>query len=180
MQVETVKTRTSATGIELLEFRQHPPFGLPWRTAGFTLLEMIVALAIAGLLLGVVPISAHRLYESVQYRATVRDVLTDLRQSRARAASEGRSIRFVVDLQKRIFGVAGMTMREVPADYQLAASLARTEQGPDGVGAIRFFPDGSSSGGSISIVRPTGQGVRLRVDWLLGRITQEKLDGSPT
>lgn len=139
-----------------------------------------MALAIAGLLLGVVPMAANRLYESVQYRATVRDVLTELRQSRERAASEGRAIRFVVDLQKRVFGVAGQSMRAFPSDYRLAASLARTEQGPDGVGAIRFFPDGSSSGGSISIVRPTGQGVRLRVDWLLGRITQEKLDGSST
>jgi len=40
-------------------------------------------------------------------------------------------------------------------------------------GAIRFYPDGSATGGSIQLLRPGGAGVRLRVDWLLGTIRQE-------
>ena len=41
--------------------------------------------------------------------------------------------------------------------------------------AIRFFPDGGATGGSIEVVRPSGTGARIQVDWLSGRITQEAL-----
>ncbi len=141
---------------------------------------MIVALAIAGLLLGVVPVAASRLYESVEYRATVRELLTSLRQSREVAAREGRSVRFVIDAQRGLFGVAGRPMHDFPEGYRVATQLAATEQQSGGLGVIRFFPDGSSSGGSITVIRPSGQGVRLRVDWLMGRITQERPEGAPS
>jgi hypothetical protein len=42
-----------------------------------------------------------------------------------------------------------------------------------GLAAIRFYPAGGSSGGEISVTRPTGAGVNLTVDWLLGDVAQE-------
>lgn len=137
---------------------------------------MIVALAIAGLLLGVVPMAAGKLYESVEYRATVRSVLGALRAARERAAAEGRPVRFELDLRGRHYGEAGRPPERFPDDYRVDATLAATERDGDGIGGIRFFPDGGSTGGSITITRPSGQGVRLRVDWLFGRITQEPPD----
>ena len=38
---------------------------------------------------------------------------------------------------------------------------------------IVFLPDGGSSGGVVDVQRPTGQGTRIRVDWLMGQISQE-------
>lgn len=146
------------------------------RLRGFTLLELMVALAIAAVLLGVVPLAAHKAYESIEYRATVRELLTALRSARQHAAEQGRPVRFVLDLHKREFGEEGRVPDTFPARFDLRATLARSETQREGVGAIRFFPDGSSTGGSVTLVRPSGQGVRLRVDWLLGRITQEAPD----
>ncbi|GIR70771.1 MAG: hypothetical protein CM15mP74_20220 [Halieaceae bacterium] len=42
-----------------------------------------------------------------------------------------------------------------------------------GLAAIRFYPAGGSSGGEISVARPSGAGVHLTIDWLLGDVTQE-------
>ena len=56
---------------------------------------------------------------------------------------------------------AGIDAASVAADIPLSA--------------IRFLPDGGATGGSIDIVRPSGAGVRLRVDWLSGQVLQEPL-----
>ncbi len=134
-------------------------------------------MAIASLLLGVVPVAVGKLYESIEYRATIRELLSDLRRAREMAAAEGRQVRFEIDLKNLRYGLAGEPGKRFPEGYRVSTVLAQTEQDGQGVGAIRFFPDGGSSGGSISVERPSGQGTRLRVDWLLGRISQEDPEG---
>jgi general secretion pathway protein H len=56
---------------------------------------------------------------------------------------------------------------------ELRAVMAAEETGSDGTLSIRFLPRGGASGGSVDLVRPSGTGVRLRVDWFSGRIEQE-------
>ncbi len=141
---------------------------------GFTLVELLVAFAIAALLVGLAPIAFERMRESAQYRDTVRGVLADLRLARHRALAEGRPVRFVIDLRARRFGL-GEPQREVPSSVQVRATVAGSELTDNAVAAIRFLPDGGATGGSIDIARPSGDGVRLRVDWLFGRVEQEAL-----
>jgi hypothetical protein len=56
-----------------------------------------------------------------------------------------------------------------PLNRQLtvAYEIPVTEQGPDGIAGIRFRPDGSSSGGLISIAGGRRL-AELRVDWMTG------------
>jgi len=46
----------------------------------------------------------------------------------------------------------------------------------DAEGVVRFYPEGGSSGGDIDIARPDGSGVKISVDWLVGRVTHQKYD----
>lgn len=144
--------------------------------AGFTLIELIVALAIAASLLAVAPAALSRMFDAMQYRSLVRDVLADLRATRNHAMLTGSETRFEIDLPARRLSAVSRN-REVPESIELDAVLARRESDGAGRGAIVFYPDGSSTGGSIRIQRDNGQGVVLRVDWMLGRVTQEALDG---
>ncbi len=139
---------------------------------GFTLVELLVTFAIAALLIGLVPVAFERMRESAQYRDTVRGVLAGLRLARHQALAEGRPVRFIVDLGQRRYGVEE-PRHETPENLQLRVTVAGPELAPDAVAAIRFFPDGGATGGSIDIIRPSGDGVRLRVDWLFGRVEQE-------
>jgi len=140
---------------------------------GFTLIELMVVIAIMALVVGLMPIAFGRLYESAQYRDTVRAVLSGMRAARHQAMSEGREVRFAVNLAQRRFGVEGGAQYEAPEPLELRAAMAATETGADGVLAIRFLPRGGASGGSLDVIRPSGDGVRLRVDWFSGRIEQE-------
>ncbi len=147
------------------------------RPAGFTLVELMVAFAIVALLLGTVPVMLGKALESVRYQTMVRDLIGDLRSARTQAMLSGRAVIFSVDIEEQTFGVNGKQVRRVPEGLRLGAILAETDAYKQGKGFIRFFPDGSATGGSIGVQRErTGQGVRLRVDWMLGRVSQEPLE----
>ena len=142
---------------------------------GFTLVELLVVLALVGMLTAMVPLAFERLRESAQYRDTVRAVLTDIRQARYRALSEGREVRFGIDILQRTYGMEGRPLRILPEPLRLRATVADVEVSADQKAAIRFLPDGGATGGSIEILRPSGAGARLTVDWLSGGVTQTPL-----
>lgn len=145
------------------------------RPHGFTLVEIMVALTIAAALVAVVPAALGRAFETMQYRSTVRNMLADMKGARLEAARSGRPATFTVDLATRRFGVGDKLDTSLPESLSVRAVVAQTEIGPDGRAAIRFYPEGGATGGSIELERPSGAGVRLRVDWLLGHVIQEAL-----
>ena len=141
---------------------------------GFTLIELLVVLAIGALLVGLVPSAFDRLYESSQYRDTVRSMVVDLRQARQQALAYGQVVKFQVNLSERQFGIEGQTLKPLPTSLEVKTTVGRTaspDNNPQAI--ITFMPDGGSSGGTIELVRSSGGGVRIRVDWLFGQVTQE-------
>ena len=143
--------------------------------AGFTLLELLVVLAIASLLIALVPISFDRLQEGSQYRNALRTMQSEMRQARQQAVTQGRAVRFQVDLAGRTYGVVGKVEHPIPEKLQVRATVASVEMQANQIAAIQFLPSGGATGGSIDLLRPSGAGTRLRVDWLSGRIEQQLL-----
>ncbi len=139
---------------------------------GFTLIELLVVFALLALLVAVVPVAFERLRESAQYRRTVRGIMSEMRQGRQRAIAEGAEVRFRVDLAGRTFGLDGRPPHELPQSLQVRATVAAIELADGQVASIRFLPQGGATGGSIDVLRPSGAGVRLTVDWLSGSIAQ--------
>jgi general secretion pathway protein H len=144
------------------------------RERGFTMVELLVVLAIAAALLAVAPMALQRYRESTDYRDTVRTMTAALTEARHSAISGGRVVAFSVDLGARHYGVDGATRRDLPESIAVRATVADTDL-VDNVARIRFFPGGNATGGSIEVVRASGSGVRLRTDWLDGRVSLEGL-----
>jgi len=139
---------------------------------GFTLLEIVVAMAVAGLVLAVSVPAAARFYESMQYRAAVRDVVTVLSSARHGAVQQGHAVDVQVNPRAGELRLDGV-VTELPAALGLTVSSA-AELNSEDTAVIRFYPEGGSSGGELSIAMPGRSGVRIVVDWLLGGISQEQ------
>ena len=141
---------------------------------GFTLIELLVVLAIGSLLVALVPPAFDRLRDVSQYHDTVRAIVVDLRQARQQALAYGQVMVFRVDLSDRQFGIVGRPSKALPTSLEVKTTVGSNEL-PDNIQHedIAFTPEGGSSGGTVELVRRSGAGVRIRVDWLFGQITQE-------
>lgn len=145
------------------------------RQQGFTLVELLVVLGIAGLLIALAPVAFDRMREGAQYRDVLRRITADLRQARQQAVATGREARFVVDLKERSFGLAGRPSFVLPESIEVEATVAGIEMSDQSSAAIRFLPEGGATGGTVAVTRKSGGGTRITVDWLSGRLTQQAL-----
>jgi general secretion pathway protein H len=137
---------------------------------GVTLLELLIVLAIMAIVAGFVmpmfggPISTSEL------RASARELAAGLRLAQSEAVSQRRESFLVLDVAGKRFKV-GNDPREhkLPDKAELKLFTAQNDLVNERVGAIRFYPDGGSNGGRITI----GSGERkfdVDVDWLTGRV----------
>lgn len=137
---------------------------------GFTLVELLVVLALMGLALTVAsPLIANAL-PGTQLRASARDVATGLRYARSLAIASNNDVTFDVDVDGRSFTVPqGHRTGSFPDDAEIVLTTARSQLLDAGAGSIRFYPDGTSTGGGVEIARG-GRRFVVTVDWLTGRV----------
>ncbi len=168
-----VKTPTSATSPD----RPHRPTPVPAKPPqqGFTLIELLVVLAIGALLVSLAPVAYNKYRESAQYSTALRTIAADLRQARQNAMTRGAPVVFFVDLVQRKYGITGDTSHDLPESLQIKVTVGIKQPEEVRIAFIEFLPDGGATGGSIEVLRASGAGTRLRVDWLSGQVTQERL-----
>ena len=104
-------------------------------------------------------------------RASAHDLAAALRTTRNLAMTQGRTEAFVVDTASGAFsaGTADAPHR-VARGVSLVLITATQEQIDEHTGSIRFFADGSSTGGGIRLSKGKNRDQVL-VDWLTGRVS---------
>lgn len=142
---------------------------------GFTLLELLVAFSIAGLLLAVSVPASHKMYQSMQYREAVRDVRRALESARYKAMISGEAEQVSINPREKRIGYGAGKIRDLPEFIELETETAAELMLDADTAVIRFYGDGSSTGGTVKIGR-NNRWVRLHVGWLLGRVEQS-IDG---
>jgi general secretion pathway protein H len=137
---------------------------------GFTLLEMLIALVIAGLLMAVVTPNFAPILARAQLSSATRDVASALRHARGQALVRGRDAEFELDVDRHRYRITGRAKTySLPSPLRLSLFTAETETVSEGTGRIRFFPDGSATGGRVTL-EGGGQKRVVDVNWLTGEV----------
>lgn len=141
------------------------------RQRGFTLIEILVVIALIGLAMTVVAVSISGGLRSAQVRSASRDLVASLRYTRGQAIVKRESKVLMFNVDERSFTAPGRKPVNLPKDMVLKVETARQEQIAEGEAGIRFYPDGSSTGGNVQLIY--GQSIwRIDVNWLTGEVRQ--------
>ena len=131
--------------------------------AGFTLTELLVVLAIIGLLIVAAPALIKTALPSSQSLAAAHALADDLRMARGLAVARGTTIRVAFDEEHQTYRAGNGAARALPHHIRFAFAA------PNAPRAIDFRPDGGARGGVVLGGEKPSQ-HRVSADWLTGRI----------
>jgi general secretion pathway protein H len=138
--------------------------------SGFTLIEMFVVLAILGFALALVIGYRSPVGRGLDLRGSAANLAAGLRMARSEAILSNRTVTFDLDLAGHRFRAGSGPVHQLPASLAIELLTIGDERRNTHGGAIRFNPDGSSTGGRISIDEG-GHTMMVGVDWLTGRVS---------
>jgi general secretion pathway protein H len=144
------------------------------KVTGFTLIELLMVLTIAGLLMTITPPLISAAFPAVELKAAARRTASALRIVRETAIGRGQEQTWWLNVDTGTYGITEQPERDgqLPDGLLLRLVTASDEvvAGAEQVGTIRFFADGSSTGGRVLLGYENGTGYQVGVDWLTGRI----------
>jgi general secretion pathway protein H len=147
-----------------------PSRAMPGRHRGVTLLELLIVLTLMALIAAMVLPMFSGEVSGTDLKTAARDVAAGLRLARDRAISQRSESLLELNLETRTFRVwPDEGSHHLPAKIELKLYTAQRDLLNEKVGAIRFFPDGGSNGGRITLAAGERK-YDVDVDWLTGRV----------
>jgi general secretion pathway protein H len=137
--------------------------------SGFTLVEMLVCIAILALLMAAFAPALSGSRARTELTGSAHALALALRATRDLAIAQRRPEAFALDTAKRVYQSGNGVPQKLGRD--LDVQLVAADAGQAG-GAIRFFADGGSSGGVLRLSLEKRR-LDVVVDWLTGRISVE-------
>ena len=141
------------------------------RQRGFTLIEVMMVMVLAVVIYAFLVAIPLRGTSIADLKASARVLASGLRQAQTMAMVTRQDAVLTLDLDSREFVLPGeKEPRKLPDGIDLKLYTAQSEVTSERKGAIRFYPDGSSTGGRITV--SSGERKYLvDVDWITGRVS---------
>jgi general secretion pathway protein H len=140
--------------------------------AGFTLVEMLVVLAILALTVTFAPPLLSGGGDGLRLQTTASELATAFRATRSAAILRNTETSLVIDVDRRAFGSTVVPQRAFAPEIDAKLTFAAAARVGASGGGFQFFPDGSSTGGDVTLSL-RGKQAKLCVDWLTGEVRRE-------
>ena len=138
--------------------------------AGFTLLELIVVLAIVALGYSAVAVNFSSGNDAMALKAAARDLTSGLRYVRSQAMLSHETATLDFNLSNNSYSLTGQKkIYMLPENIDVTINTAKEEL-HDGVAKLRFFPDGSSIGGRVTLEKKSHV-QEININWLTGHVS---------
>lgn len=134
------------------------------------MLELLVVLFIMGLAYALAAPMIGTGVTSLELKSSTRQLAAGLRKTRSVAMTKQHEAILTIDVGRHTFTVTGdEKIYPLPKQIEINLITAQTEQIQDQIGNIRFFPDGTATGGRITL--SVGESRQtIDIDWLTGKI----------
>lgn len=126
-------------------------------------------MAIAAVMMTAAPALFSAAFPGLEMKSAARRTVAMLRLARESAIRRGEETQVLVDLDAHRLTLAGRSALSLPSRLSLQLDASSRDLLDAQRGLIRFFPDGSSTGGRL-ILSYRGQGYQVGVAWLTGRV----------
>lgn len=136
---------------------------------GFSLVELMAVLVLMGLMLGLVGNSIYKGLDAVKIRRASKEVAAALRYTRGQAIVAREERYLEINIEERSYRAPGGEPVVLPEGVDVTVKTALSDILDESTGRIRFFPDGSSTGGRMTLTAGDREWV-LNVAWLTGEI----------
>ena len=141
------------------------------RQLGFTLLEMILVMALISIAMAMVASLISRKNEGEKLRETVQKLGLTLRKLHSEAQRNQMTQTFKLYPSEHQWVAGDGVPQTFDSDIRTSVTSGRELAERNMEGVILFYPDGASSGGAIELSRQ-GQIWRTEVNWVSGTVTQ--------
>lgn len=140
------------------------------RHRGFTLLEVLVVLALLAMIYSLVPPMINIGGSTAELKAGARQVAAGLRKARSEAITRRTEATLTLDVEARNFRLSGENRpRSLPRQAEIGVFTSQGEVVDATRAAIRFYPDGSSTGGRVTLAMGERK-FYVDIDWLTGQV----------
>ncbi len=142
--------------------------------AGFTLLELLISLTIVAFALIVIVPNFSNSSERQKLELTANKIAATLRETRAASIRKNETFVFILDLKQRTYkNIYTGSITDLSKETDVKATVALSEVDDESNPSIRFWPDGSSTGGEI-ILTEDNNSYKISVDWLTGSVSLDR------
>jgi len=141
------------------------------RAGGFTLLELLLVVMLIALMFTMVPRMMGSGVSGAELKSNVRAIAAAMKLARDSAINTRRDAFVTVNVDSREFTTT-FEDKTHKLNNQLTLKLftSQADQITEQAASFRFYPDGSSNGGRISVIANERE-FTIDVDWLTGRVT---------
>lgn len=137
---------------------------------GFTLLELMIVLTVSVLALTVVAIRIGSGEQSTNLIVAARDLASALRYAQGQSLLTHKTVAVAINLDDNSYRISDRERVYAISEAIEVSLVVAEDEFAEGEGAIRFFGDGSSTGGRVTL--EWGQQLRrVDVNWMTGAVS---------
>lgn len=134
---------------------------------GYTLIEMLVVLAVVTIVMAGAVGFVVRSQNAQSVERLAENVSVMMKVAATHAMTRQEDISVMIDLEKGRISAPKLDEIEVPSHMRLEVVTAKSEMVRRDLVGIRFFAQGGSTGGQVTIF-DEDEGQVIEVDWLTG------------
>ena len=142
---------------------------------GFTLIELIATITLMAIVLAVAPAAYSKVRDAMSFRAAITDTTSALKRARVAAVLGGQPVELAVLLEQHQLQTPGEKTVTIDSKIKIDMHGVISLTNPD-LPVFRFYPDGSATGGSLTLTNPAGRMQRIDIDWFTGQLQFKQTD----